>query len=412
MRMILNEVRRYFHPLVLLLIVLLSLGWYLIYETGCSFYLKGNIGMPYKVAKEYLQRFGPTFDSQEIEMMRKDHADMKRKVDHLVDQYMGSYDIHTLDEYEAYSDNPVFEKGSDEQKKALDEWGQTEYDRRLSEYRQVEEIFWSEPVLSASMELQSIEEYVDAFDFLLEAKAAFVADPNDEEWFFSDATDSEKERLEQRYQREEIAAGQGPLMIAENFENFYENWSLLILLCCTLLVLPLSIKNKSNGLTPMQYSTKPGKGLLKKQLAAALLSSLLVSMILILVFHIFYFWDGGSCFADVPLSLGPEAAMLWFDFSLRGFMLCLWGKTLLLVVSEVLIIFWISCHSTNYVTAIAFSVPVIAIFHWICGRADDMLRMFHGWPRAAYPVTLSVTAAAAAVCSGYLLHRAKKSDYL
>lgn len=59
-----NEMKRILRPGILIIIVCLTVIWYLAFMTNCNVYIKNDLGQPYAVAKEYAQRFGPSIDGK------------------------------------------------------------------------------------------------------------------------------------------------------------------------------------------------------------------------------------------------------------------------------------------------------------------------------------------------------------
>lgn len=410
-----NECKRIVRPIILVFLVVVSVLWYLAFMKSCNMYLDNDMGMPYAVAKEYVHRFGTTIDFNEIEEVKKDHEAAKCELNALIEQYMGEYGIKTKDEYsdyvEKYSD--VFrDKKSDDYRNAVSEWGEEEYNRRAEIYDKLESMFWdhSLPLIFAVFKEQTITYYVEAYERLLEARKDYEEENDD--WFFGDATEGERLVLENRLRKDEISVSTAFLgCLEENFRSYSSSWSLLIFICCAIAILPLLVKNKINHVTSLQYATKQGKRILWKQLSAALSVGLLICVILIIVFQLFYFKDGAVDFIHCPINLQVSDGLFWFDFTFLGYMICDWAKTIILVICEILALFWVSYYGSNYVTAIALSVPVIVVCNKICDEANNFLRVFY-YPQFLYPLVLGAAVFVTVVISAILMRKAKKADYL
>ena len=138
-----NECRRILRPVIFILIAVVSILWYLTFMRYCNAYLSLNDGIPYAAAKEYLQRFGTTIDADEIEEIKRDQKAAKAALDSLIEQYMGGYGIHTMEEYENYSEtySDTFQnKKSEDYKNAISKWGEAEYNRYADIYNKVDSI--------------------------------------------------------------------------------------------------------------------------------------------------------------------------------------------------------------------------------------------------------------------------------
>lgn len=385
-----NECRRIVRPGMLVFLFVFSLLWYLAFMENCNAYLGDNMGMPYAIAMDYVHRFGTTIDAYEIEEVRKDYETAEAGLNALIRQYMGEYGIRTKEEFDQYTE----------------EYPDTETCDKL------ESIYWDDSlhVISASFKAQSIGSYVDEWERMLEAEKAY--ENADDDWFFWDATDEEKQVLDNRFKKKEISVAAGFFgMLEENFKSFSGSWSLLIFICCAIVMIPVLVKNRIQCVTPLQYTTKQGKRILSKQLAAALCTGLVLCAVLVAVFQLFYFHDGAGDFIHCPINLIVSDGLFWFDFTLLEYMVCLWAKTVLLVICEILVLFWVSCHANNYVTASAVCVPVIIAVHLLCDKANHFLQAFHGYAPFCYPLVLGAVVCAAIVVSAVFMCRAKKADY-
>lgn len=66
-----NECKRIMRPIILIFLIVVSVLWYFVYMRDCHSSLHNNDGMPYAIAKEYVQRFGTTIDADEIEEIKR-----------------------------------------------------------------------------------------------------------------------------------------------------------------------------------------------------------------------------------------------------------------------------------------------------------------------------------------------------
>lgn len=410
-----NECKRIMRPIILIFLIVVSVLWYFVYMRDCHSSLRNNDGMPYAVAKEYVQRFGTTIDADEIEEIKKEHQAALSELNGIFKQYMGEYGINTKEEYYDYNDkyyDTFVDKSSEDYRNALSKWGEEEYNRRAEIYDKLQSIYWEQnsPVLSASFKEQAIRDYIEKYDFLLRERKAYKADPYDEEWFFDSATAQQRRVLENRFSKDEISVYSGDTM---NFDTYSSSWSLLIFICCAIAVIPMLVRNKMNNVASLQYASKQGKHILWKQFAAALSAGLLISVILIFVFQLFYLKEYMD-FINCSINLGVGDVLFWTDFTLWEYMVFLWVKTILLVICEITALFWVSYYGKNYVTALALSVPVIVVFNLLCDKLNDFLWAFSpsGYPPFLYPFVIGVTMVITVILLVILMHKAKKADYL
>lgn len=166
---------------------------------------------------------------------------------------------------------------------------------------------------------------------------------------------------ELRYSNENLSVI--PWSTISNLTRYTLNLAILIALAMLILLSPLITSDRVRKLQPLQYSSKQGRKLLGKQFMAILLSSVILTTVLILIFGGIYtlnktqvFWGSyvssfNSMFiTTIPITFG-QYIMIMIG------MLYLWG----LVIS--MVAFILSRFCSNYIALIAgvVSVSVAAI---------------------------------------------------
>lgn len=410
-----NELKRIFRPASLIIIAVLTLLWYLAFMTGFNLYLDSNLGYPYSIAKEYSQKFGSAIDATELKQVKSDYDKACRERDKIFNQYLGKYGIHSLDEYDDYKEKYDLIFGdvkSEEHKNALARWGEAEYKTREQAYNEINTIYQDKVCLIPSaFKAQSIGTIIDRYEERKEEKIAFKN--NDDDYFFSSAKDNVKETYKKMLDEEtEISLLNILNPIDSSFDNgAYSYWNILILMCCAIIILPYLVKNNINNITALQYASQKGKKVISTQLKAALTASAILALILIGIFQIFYLKDDTSFLFHSKINSAHTSRVLWIDLTYLQYMILSWCETFVMSLCATLVMFWISYYSRNYVTAIAASVPVIAVFDAISKNLNSLLRMFD-YPRFMFPLCFSATIIIVIVVIAVIKHKAMKADYL
>lgn len=407
-----NEMKRILRPAVLSMIVCLTVIWYFAFMSDCNLYLEDNFGQPYAVAREYARRFGPAIDDTEIDEVRADYEAASLVRDAVYEKYLGSYGIHNREEFESYEEQnfEIFmdEKG-DQCKHALAEWGEEEYRKRKKTFDEIYKIVNSGEVFRSNFLPQSIQYFVKAWDFQKEEREALKM--NSEEWYFSDASEEAKEWLNAFLSEKQEVSLLQELQSNFYFDIPYGNWNILILICCALVTLPYLVRNNISNVTSMLYSSKKGRKIIGSQLLAVLASSGIVILVLTGVFQIFYFKKDTSFLFHSRINSAAHASALWLDLTYLQYMLLSWAETFVMSLCAVLIMFWISCYSRNYVTAMAAAVPVILVFRFILEKLNGTLSVFN-YPSFLFWLCLFIPIILSVGVSIFMKYRADKTDYL
>lgn len=408
-----NEMKRILRPSVLIIIACLTIIWYFAFMTGCNIYLKNDLGQPYAVAKEYARRFGPSIDGTEIDEVRADYEKAALARDAVYDKYLGQYGIHSQEEYEDYRENnyDIFmNEKSDLHKQALAQWGEEEYEKRKKTYEEIFEIASSDDVFNSVFYPQAIYSIIEEWEMKEKEKEAFKMDSED--WYFSDASESAKEWLE-GFLNEENEVSLLTLFRPEyNFQYTYSNWNLLILICCALVTLPYLVRNNINNVTAMLYSSKKGRKMIASQFLAVIASNAVIIAVLTCVFQMFYFKEDTSFLFHARINSAVHSAALWLDLTYLQYMILSWAETFILSLCAVVLMFWISYYSKNYVTAMAAAVPVVMVFRSVLEQLNKTLRIFDGYPHYLFWLCFSVPIMISVVVSMVMKHRTGRSDYL
>jgi len=150
-----------------------------------------------------------------------------------------------------------------------------------------------------------------------------------------------------------------------NTVNYFVRVFLLKLLIINVLILPFLTYDNIRNLTALQYSTKIGRQLVFRKLVAVVISSILVSTIVIIVFSAIYsitgilmYWNHPLVsFANLGISNFPAVHL--FSFTFGSYFVLLSAITYVIAIGTGLIAFVISHFSQSFVGVIVKGVPAL-----------------------------------------------------
>jgi len=143
--------------------------------------------------------------------------------------------------------------------------------------------------------------------------------------------------------------------------TYFGNFTRLVILATLALILPLVTVDRMRNIQGVQYAARVGRGLLHKQIAAVLISSLLLVTVLLVIFGGLYFYATGVLrFWDHSIFSWANQAVLIFDFTFGQYVLVLVAISYVFGLASALAAFIISRFSRNLISAAIKMVPVFA----------------------------------------------------
>lgn len=356
MRIFWGEVRRYLRPLTLAVVGLLMMFWVILYHSGFERPSYRHWGL---LSVEYQQRFGDTIDREELELIKQELNDLHAELDGLIETYMGEYDIHSFEDYWLLTQLDSYRATDEEKVRAAEErWGAEHLDELANTCWS---IYWHGSMEELAWREQEIRSIIENFDLLYDNKAYIEAvKTNDPEWGFH-LSDYQKQRILADLQGDEMSL---VTFGHTGFRNYFEYYMVLIYVLCAVIAVPFLVTNRVTDVQTLQFSAKIGKGILNKQLGAALLLAAAVNLIVDTFFYLAFFYneDEKHYLLNCPLNVGAGRNQLWLDLTYRQYVFLLFAQALLLSLALTCGLFAASYRCKNYITAAAIAVPsVIAV---------------------------------------------------
>lgn len=330
MRIIWNELKKILTLKIVLLLVLVSAIFYQLFIMfDFEFFPNGRPSADtFKVGEEMMAKYGQFMDEKEFEDFKKvyeqrveDATEYLQSQPDLVAAGMGSYEEFKnadLDQGERNSElhsKVMFEDGVD--------------------------VIW---------ELQSREFLIDLYEH--------------PEWFGSygmELTGEQSERVEAL-----LESGNAYAIfihdVFENYKNLSGNLAILIFISVMIIVTPLYMADRMNKMNLLQYSTKVGRRLFYKKLAAAFIAVVTVITVQLAVFFYLYRGNDTAPFMDKKVSSIFSFFISWWDLTFLQYILLTVLSMYIMGIAVLLLVAFISSTAPNYMTNIGLQIPLAAIF--------------------------------------------------
>ncbi|GAK39330.1 hypothetical protein PUW24_23145 [Paenibacillus urinalis] len=338
MKLIGYELREIFNPKVLIFLALFHVIFYFLFlEFSFKYFPNGRPnGDVHQVTIQMLGQYGDHMGTEEFEDFKQQLTDLEQKADQLIksDPYFKEYRVNSYEEYKQKSGEGIlpFEVSS-----------------YVYNHKERNDLFYG---IGARGRL--IEQY--------ESKnTAAIMDLND----------AQLEKVEQ-YEKEGIFTSLFSDELMQNYTILLGFLQILVLVSSMFLLIPLYIRDRSNGVIYLQYSSKTGrKHFLIKWLTAILAVTVLYA-IQLSAFFMFYSDEIKSVFYPISINsyfnswLGPY----WYDLSFMEFIFITMGLLYVLLLLFTTLTAMISSLARNYVIIIAALVPCVI---WMLSPFFDIM---------------------------------------
>lgn len=376
MRILWNEIKKILNWKILLLLLIVNVVLYfLLIEFYITHFPNGRPALDaYRIGVEMIEKYGPSMDEADIRDFAKTYEAKVKEADRFL-QSRHEFVEAGIQSYEDFK-NVDWE---DEKQAAISD--------KVMFVDQVD-LFW---------ELQEREQLVGYHE---NREGILAASRND-------ARGKEKARL-----NELIAAGHYqvyPEVAIENFKDFIYNVAIAVIISVILVIMPVFMRDRSQLLLDMQYTTEKGRNIYKTKVAAGLISTGIVITALLVVYFSLYALNKTSMFLQVPLHafIGVH---YWYDPTFLQYIgLCVTAIYVLGLVFALLVMAF-SSVMPNYVTLIGSQLPftIGMIGYGLPYLLPHMISL--GMPQWAVPTLYHVLVVASVIFIAFMWRRERRRD--
>lgn len=373
MRIILNELRKIFSPMMIVLILLsFALCFGIRFYSDIDYYLDGSpdglysLNYDYKYLLKLKEICGETLEPDEFEsVVLKDYDALIAMADELIaaNETFAEYGVHSYQEFDEYCicSDEEYEKMSDEEINLCYE--------RQDDMRNI-----------LDSNLDHITKKIDKHEFIIHEY--------------------------NEYYSPEVSA----IAYSTEFDDLFQWVLVFLLICVSITVSPMLVTDNMRNIRPLQYHSSAGRGILIYQLVATIIAACVTTVGFITFLMLTYLSTGLQAFWNSPLK-GFYNYARWinfkFDFTLGQFVLFMSALCMLFAIGLSMIIFFLAKISSNYISLILKLIPA-CIAACIFGYHESYRPFFRNYDPVTYEYLDSynmsfVWAAAAMLITGAVL---------
>lgn len=335
MHIVLQEMKKIFHPVMLLLLVAINgLMYYIFIDFDITVFPNGRPATDmYHIGIEMVEKYGHELDEAEFEDFKAVLAKEMAKADEYIQ--------------------------SDQDFKKLG----------ISSYQQFQEMRDTDSAIDEVASRVIFDEGVDLF-WEIPERERIIEDMElvNERYGYSFFEGGLNEKQEQRIQ-EIIDSGTVKAIfpsypVEYNFRTISKSIAITILVSVLFMISPIFIRDYKNNMIGLQYSSKIGRGLFRKKLIAGMLSAFLITTVLAIVYYSLYSTNQIGMFLESGINSFMGQAY-WYDLSFLQLIIMTIILTYVLTLSMGLLAIFVSSICKNYISIIGILLPLFVVAYYL-----------------------------------------------
>jgi len=194
--------------------------------------------------------------------------------------------------------------------------------------------------------------------------------------------------------------------------RYFQGLAALVILITLILVSALVTADRANRVSWLQYSSKQGRNILKKQFSAVLISAIGITTILVIIFSgIFGGLTGVHAFWNNGINSFMSGSFYWLSITYGQYVLLMIGIIYLLSLGTATFAFILSRFSQNMIKLIFKIIPLFAFMvmlsNWILGY---FLIISAGGNVLLQMLSLIITLIVGMIAALFVIHREKRFE--
>ncbi|MCR1899151.1 hypothetical protein NSA47_09160 [Irregularibacter muris] len=347
MKIVLHEIKKVFRLKMIIIVMFMSL---ILYFLHTSYYIdhfpNGRPALDsYNISLEMLENYGESIDEEEFIHFKKVYEkEIERANQYLQDNKLArETGISTYEEFRSM-------------------------DLAVESFRE-----FSSYIM--------FEENVDSF-WELQAREDLIRDYEEKEIFIEGISKVSNKQQRQRIDEvvnEGIINSIFPGLILDNYRSYIRQVSLIILLSVIFMLSPIYLRDKTNNINYIQYTSKIGRRLFKKKAVAAIIASFIIITLQLIVFFLLYATNHTGMFLNSNIISIFSKTIFWYNLTFTQYIILTVMGIYALGFIIALTVSFISSLAPNYITMIAIQIPLVfftskvLIIHLIHSLADISL---------------------------------------
>ncbi|MGG5461294.1 hypothetical protein [Clostridium sp. B9] len=377
---IINEIKKLFTIKSLIILGLISfIIWNLCIEFRLEYFPNGYPETTdLRVSEHLLEKYGTTLDDDELEDFKEETSLLEKDADEylLNDKDAQALGIKSYKEFKKASDEDM---GKDERISNL---------RSKIMFEGNGYLFW---------ELGSRERVLDqyskdiGYNFSLEGK--------------------EKERANE-IQKSDQAMSVLDECVIDNYKELMYYFLLLVVITVAFVISPIFLRDNKNKVNFLQYSSITGRGLAKKKVIAAMITTFLMTTIELIILFGFYVQNNTLKFWECSINSKLNWGIYWFDLTFGEYVIISIILMYMIAFLVASISLFVSTKVKNYVALIGVQIPVLFVLISFIRNYDLYSMTTIGYPKYTVIFGQSILMIVAIILLLLVLKQEKRRDIL
>lgn len=338
MRIILQEIKKIFHPVMLLLLILINmLMYYIFIDFDISVFPNGRPATDvYHIGIEMVGKYGHELDEEELEDFKKVLQQETKKAD----EYIQSDQEFTEQGITSYKEFQETRNGDDVDPATEQLVSRIMFDEGV-------DLFW---------EIPQREDIIEDMEKVNERYGYAYLD--------GIPTAKQENRIQEVVNSGAVNAIFPSYPVEDNFRTISKSIAITILLSVIFMISPLFIRDYKNNMVGLQYTSKIGRSLFKKKIVAGMLSAFFITTLLVIVYYSLYSTNNIGMFlrSSVNTFMG---SLYWYDLSFLQLIIITIVLTYVLALSMALMAIFVSSICKNYISIIGIQLPLYVLVCWL-----------------------------------------------
>ena len=352
MRLLFQEIKKIFHPIIIGILIIFGLVYYVLFSSFyIQYYVNGSGAQAtFDLAKEWSEKYGNTLEEEEFEKIVVQLDDEKQQFTEMLTNIQMATD-NGISSYEEFR---AFESAYYENNSGKDADPDTE------------RIIWTIIGNTNAYRIQSLEETIRYYQKNVNG--------NMQDFFaIEDKTDAEIMRLKE-LDASKIKFGYIPSCILDSTTGLTISFMIWVIVSVIILLSPTVVRDRLNRVQGLQYCSVTGRRILSVQVRAALVSSLVLSLINLMVYGGLLISKGALVFKDFYLYAYEYVP--WFNWTYGTYLIVLAFMALVIGVMTAFLTVFLSRYSQNYISMLIKAILLLAILIFAFSMLPIVARPF------------------------------------
>ncbi|NLO85608.1 MAG: hypothetical protein GX096_09300 [Clostridiales bacterium] len=370
-----------------MLVVLLLIGA-VFYMMFLSYYVDyfpngPNMEAEFEIAAELVAQYGTNLEPDEFEAFEKTLPILQD----MMDEYIAAFPLAQKYSYESYAE---FQTAIDNIQIEMGVIPQAD-EQRYADGMRLHNYLWDGETNNILGRVQATEYYIREYESWQQNEDVLLSHAQYAGYSEQELAYAAKNLTEKTWQN--IMPHELPYATTEYF-GLLLIW--MVLSEC-LLLSPVLVHDRMHSMRPLQWSARRGRGILKSQFGAAMLSTFLLSSINLLILGALFATNGVGIFLNSRVISFAISGFSWVNTTYRGYCLLLIGICYLIAFGAAGMAFVLSRFSGNYIAMLLKLIPLIVLIAIVSPRLIGAAFYFHNNVYAFTQIPLIELIAAGAI---------------